>query len=66
MMRIYDYIKRHICEELKLEKLARIMVLTPNCFSHLFKKINGITVCDYINAKRIEKATKILPPEATS
>lgn len=35
------------------------MALTPNCFSHHFKKINGITVCDYINAKRIEKATKI-------
>ena len=59
MLRIYDYTEQHICEELKLEKLARIMVLTPNCFSHHLKKINGITVCDYINAKRIEKATKI-------
>lgn len=66
MLRIYDYIERHICEELKLEELAGIMAVTPNCFSHLFKKISGITVCDYINAKRIEKATKILPPEATS
>lgn len=37
MLRIYDYIERHICEELKLEKLAGIMALTPNCFSHLFK-----------------------------
>ena len=59
MLRIYDYIERHICEELKLEKLAGIMALTPNCISHLFKKINEITVCDYINAKRIEKAKKI-------
>lgn len=59
MLRIYDYTERHICEELKLEELAGIMALTPNCFSHLFKKINVITVCDYINAKRIEKATKI-------
>ena len=66
MLRIYDYIERHICEELKLEELAGIMAVTPNCFSHLFKKISGITVCDYINAKRIEKATKILPLEATS
>lgn len=59
MLRIYDYTEWHICEELKLEELAGIMALTPNCFSHLFKKINGITVCDYINAKRIEKATRI-------
>ena len=66
MMRIYDYIERHICEGLKLEELAGIMALTPNCFSHLFKKINGITVCDYINAKRIERRQKFLPPEATS
>ena len=51
---------RYICEELKLERLAEIMALTPNYFSHLFKKLNGITVCDYINAKRIEKATRIL------
>ena len=51
---------RYICEELKLEELAGVMALTPNCFSHLFKKLNGITVCDYINAKRIEKATRIL------
>ena len=60
MLRVYDYIEQHICEDLKLERLAEIMALTPNYFSHLFKKLNGITVCDYINAKRIEKATKIL------
>ena len=42
MLRIYDYIERHICEELKLEELAGIMAVTPNCFSHLFKKLAGL------------------------
>lgn len=42
MLRIYDYTERHICEELKLEELAGIMAVTPNCFSHLFKKLTGL------------------------
>ena len=60
MLRVYDYIEQHISDEIRLERLAEIMALSPNYFSHLFKKLNGISVCGYINAKRIEKATKIL------
>ena len=49
-----------MCEEIKLNDLANIAGLSPNYFSHLFKKNNGISLWDYITAKRIEKAINIL------
>ena len=60
MLYVYDYIEHHLCEEIKLNQLAEIVSVTPNYFSYLFKKLNGISLCDYINAKRIEKATRLI------
>lgn len=60
MLYIYDYIEQHLCETITLNHLADMVSLTPNYFSYLFKKLNGISLCNYINAKRIEKATKLI------
>lgn len=60
MLYVYEYIERHLCETITLDHLANIVSLTPNYFSYLFKKLNGISLCNYINAKRIEKATKLI------
>ncbi len=60
IMNVYDYIDEHLCEEITLNDLASIAGLSPNYFSHLFKKNNGISLWDYITAKRIEKAINIL------
>ena len=60
MLAVYDYIDQHLCEELTLERLAALASLTPNYFSAMFKKINGISLWQYINAKRVEKAVRLI------
>lgn len=60
MLSVYDYIEQHLCEEITLGELANIVSLSPNYFSHLFKKMNGISLWEYINAKRIEKASRLI------
>ena len=57
---VYDYISRHLDEKLELGQLADIAGMSPNYFSALFKKLNGITLWDYITAKRIEKAVSLI------
>lgn len=60
MLSVYDYIEQHLCEEITLSQLADIVSLTPNYFSYVFKKTNGISPWKYINAKRIEKAAWLI------
>ena len=60
LLPVYDYIDTHLNEELSLNTLAAIAGFSPNYFSHIFKKLNGISLWDYITAKKIEKAVKML------
>ena len=60
MVSVYDYIEDHLSEELRLKDIAGIASLSPNYFSHLFKKLNGISLWEYITAKRIEKAAHLI------
>lgn len=57
---VYEYIGKHLDEKLDLKTLADIAGMSPNYFSSLFKKLNGITLWDYITAKRIEKAVRLI------
>jgi len=63
LLAVYDYIEKHLTEDLRLETLAGIAGLSPNYFSHLFRQINGISLWDYIIAKRIEKAMTLILSE---
>ena len=60
MLSVYDYINKHLGERIELKTLADIAGMSPNYFSSLFKKLNGITLWDYITAKRIEKAVSLI------
>ncbi len=60
MLSVYNYIDEHLSEELTLKELAEIANLSPNYFSHIFKEVNGVSLWDYITAKRIEKATRMI------
>lgn len=55
-----DYINRHLTEDLTLNQLAEKADLSPNYFSHIFKKTAGIPLWDYITSKRIELAMTML------
>lgn len=60
LLSVYNYIDLHLDEELTLNAIAETAGYSPNYFSHIFKKINGISLWDYITAKRIEKASRML------
>lgn len=55
-----EYINRHSNEELSLKSIADQVDLSPNYFSHIFKKTVGISLWDYITSKRIETAMAFL------
>lgn len=54
------YVNEHLCEEIYLNDLADIVSLTPNYLCTLFKKTAGVSISDYVNEKRIEKACKLI------
>ena len=61
-----DYINENLTSKLTLKKIASVACLSPNYFSHVFKKYNGIALWDYINIKRGEKAIKALKTEEST
>lgn len=60
LMAVYDYIDQHLCEELTLDTLAAVAYWSPNYLSHMFKQLNGLSLWDYITAKRVEKAIQLI------
>ena len=54
------FIDEHYRENLSLDDLARDANLERTYFSALFKKIIGLSPCEYISVKRIERATELL------
>lgn len=50
------YINQHIDEQLTLEMLARMANMGKSYYSTMFKKVNGVTVWEYILNMRIELA----------
>lgn len=55
-----DYINSHYTENITLEIIAEKSNITPNYFSALFKECLNMKLWDYITAKRIEKAQRML------
>ena len=60
MLAVYDYIEQHFCEDITLAQLADVAHLSPNYFSCIFKQFNGISLWDYITARRVEQAVKLI------
>ncbi len=50
------YIKGHLNERIMLEDVAQYCCLSKYHFSHLFKKEVGVSIVDFINKLRLEKA----------
>ncbi len=55
-----DYINGHFTEDITLELIAEKSNISPNYFSSLFKECLNMKLWDYITAKRIEKAKRLL------
>lgn len=50
------YIENHLCEDLKIEQIAKSVYLNPSYLSSLFHKETGVTLNEWIKRKRIEEA----------
>ena len=61
--RVITYIDEHFDKKLTLEAISAEAGLSPNYLSSLFRKISGITLWNYVNSKRIEKAVKLITDE---
>ena len=54
------YIQKNLDTRLTLAELASVACLSPNYFSYVFKKYNGISLWEYIAIKRVERAVEML------
>lgn len=55
-----EFIDAHYNENLSVNKVAEQVYLSPNYFSHIFKKIRGESFTDYLNRVRIQHAKRLL------
>ncbi|NMO97678.1 response regulator transcription factor [Paenibacillus lemnae] len=60
IIKAVQYIKKNYKESLTIERLADVLAITPNYFSHLFKKETGVPFNEYLNRLRVEEAKKLL------
>lgn len=63
VIRVMKYIDNHLTDKPCLDDLSVVARMTPNYFSHIFKKYNGINLWDYIATRRLEQAVRLLTTE---
>ncbi len=54
------YIAGHIQEEISVERLARVLYLSPDYLTRCFKKKFGVTISEYIMEMRLSLAAELL------
>lgn len=57
---LHEYIRNHLNEDLSLNRLAEVCHFHPVYLSRVYKETAGITLGDYINRVREEKAEELL------
>lgn len=60
MERVMSYLTEHLAEELSLEELANRFFLSKYHLCRTFRKHAGVTVLDYLTAKRVAMAQTLL------
>ncbi len=60
VQRVITSIDTDITADLSLKNMAKLLNVNPSYLSTLFKKETGITLTEYVNKKRIERAKKLL------
>lgn len=60
VQKVITCIDTDITADLSLKTQAKLLNVNPSYLSTLFKKETGITLTDYVNKKRVEKAKQLL------
>jgi transcriptional regulator GlxA family with amidase domain len=58
--RVQDHIAHHLREKISIEELAELIHISPRSLTRLFKSSTGITVGQYVQQLRLEKAMHLL------
>ena len=58
IQRSIDYIEQHLTDELDIEEIAAEAALSPFYYQRIFGALCGMTVGDYIRARRMTLAGK--------
>lgn len=61
-----DFIESHLSEPISLKAVAKNLGVSYSYLSRRFKQKEGITLTNYINTKRIEKAKRLLMTSSSS
>lgn len=60
VQKIITRIDTDLTADLSLKESARLLNVNPSYLSNLFKKETGVTLTDYVNQKRVERAKQLL------
>lgn len=55
-----QYVNKHLDKRISVTELADLLYLTPDHFSKVFKKVMGMSPCEYIQMKRMKRAQALL------
>lgn len=58
--KVEAYIRAHYAEELRLEQLSKMVVMSPSAFSRFFKQRTGKTLAEFIVDIRLGHAARML------
>ena len=61
--RAINFIDSNLAGDLSLTAISDIAGMSPNYFSTLFHSVSGITLWDYINARRVDAAARMITAE---
>ncbi len=57
---VEDFVARNYRRDISVKEVADLVRLSPNYFSHLFKKTTGASFTEYVNAVRVAQARRLL------
>lgn len=57
---IQDWMIHHLKEKMKIEELAALIFMSPRNLTRLFKSTTGVTIGQYLEKLRVEKAVHLL------
>lgn len=60
LRQVEAYVEKHYRRDLSVREAAEHVGLSPNYFSHLFKKARGMGFTDYLNSVRVAAACRLL------
>lgn len=58
MQKVIDYIEEHIDEELSIDRLSEMAMLSKFYFQRLFLKLVGVNVMKYVRLRRVARASE--------